>query len=153
MNEWHRKRRDGETDMEKWMGIGFESMKCSQCHLWHTCLPLEMANSHLPWQVRLCICKLNLRRDKEDCQAVLPVLTLPLDSLILNSSSTTFLCDFSQVTQPLQTCRHLPLKELNEFLRRGLNEDNSYIVLVQRSYHQILTVVHYHIVKGQNGTS
>lgn len=74
-------------------------------------------------------------------------------SLILNSSSTTFLCDFSQVTQPLHTCRHLPLKELNEFLRRGLNEDNSYIVLAQRSYHQILTVVHYHIVKGQNGTS
>ena len=71
MNEWHRKRRDSETDMEEWMGIVFESMKCSQWPLWHTCLPLEMVRSHPPWQARLCICKLNLRRDKEDYQAML----------------------------------------------------------------------------------
>ena len=65
MNEWHRKRRDSETDMEEWMEIGFKSMKCSQWHLWTTCLPLEMVNPHPPWQARLCICKLNFRRDRK----------------------------------------------------------------------------------------
>ena len=113
MNEWHRKRRDSETDMEEWMGIGFESMKCSQWPLWHICLPLEMVRSHPPWQARLCIRKLNLRRDKEDYQVMLPVLTLLSDSLILNSSSTTFLCDFSQFTQPLQIC----IQSVSQFSR------------------------------------
>ena len=110
MNEWHGKGKYGETDMEKWMGMGGKSMKCSQWHLWHTCLPLAMVKSHPPWQVQLCICKQNLRRGKEDYQAVLPVLTLLSESLILNSSSTTFLWDFSQVSQPLQTLIYLPKK-------------------------------------------
>lgn len=99
MNEWHRERRDGETDTEKWMGLGSKSMGSTQWHLW--CAWLVIGKSQISsFLAKLCICKLDLGRGKEDNQAA--VICIGSAVLVLPHSYVT-LAKPLNLSKPLYT--------------------------------------------------